>query len=1349
MNVGGIGSKVNKRHTVFDSVKKTWDISILTETKFKADQLKGLKQEWDGLSVHSVAPTTNARSGVSILFKRGLAFKPLSQGEDGEGRIAWAEIEISTKKLLIVGIYAPSEKDDHVFFEKLFSMLEGRNYDHLVISGDFNVGLDEKLDYMGYSNKAPRPKSRLTIKKHMRQHGICDIYRERNPKKVENTWQQKDKFQARPTKQARLDYFLVDNEMRSFVELAGAAEPFNPDYDHRAILLKVDFCKVKRGAGYWKMNNALLNEVEYVDLVQNTIIRVMHDYQSVKPGEDILSKAQIKALSPEARERLEMTLNPHQFLEFLMFTIKGETRKYGATRKKNLVSRVEQLEAELLKLKTTIDEANMHTVRTGHNYSPEEEAKIVEALAQANSKRKEKEKLQSHINQGAYIRTGQHWKCESEAGSRLFFQQEKWRGDQRYIGILEVDAGKGDGSTKLIESQPEIEDEIHRFYKELYKKRPTDSSEEDLKNVMGEGYEEFENILGKKLPSTVQEQLQMPISRKEVMQALQKGQHGKAPGITGFTREFYKKFSGELIGPIMKYIEFTEEIGQLSEQQRQGVITLLPKGTKCKKSLKNWRPITLLTTLYKIISGTISERVKKVLPHIIDEDQKGFVDGRYMGEVTRTLYDTIHDAWSHDKKGVLLSIDFEKAFDSLSHDFIEKVMEVAGFGSMLKRWVKVLLKDFSSRVNHVGNLLREINLGRGARQGDPIASLLFVLCIEILLIAIRSNPKIEPYQYFKGMHTENITSKTEAFADDVTLTLPYKESSIREAVATIERFSKISGLKINTSKTQVMAIGRQVNKTARLAPDLGLNWVDEITILGIKLYPNPAKMVSNFDDKVDDIKQLLNRWTFRNLTVYARIQIVKSLGLSKLTHVVQVVPNPPASTIKDLQRKINQFVWEGGMQKKHVVNEGRSQQPHIKGGLAVPNVNDFWTSLKCTWIHRLAQAPDTAKWKRLALRDLQGALNKQSFNCTNMVEMSPELIAESSKKLTNKFWGPIWEKLPLLNNAYNQKNKETHFLAERLLWGTSSFKDGAGETLNPKYFEPEVVKTFKTVGDCIIEGKAVTGEKVASLSEKGQGQFIDILSAITRYLIKTKQTWNDISKSVQGPHHHGWSRMLSGMKKSKDICRLVQFDKHEQGPRNENEARWSETTDIQTMTETRWDGVYRNLAKMKCNLRIRYQEWRIAWGRQELNRDKVHYQGCDSRSAKCSYCNIEMETEYHLYTSCDITEVFWRNARDWTYLNWGVLPPLTLKCTRLFGMEKESPDDLLNIFYRNVRYAIFRGRETRHQPSFQLLEGLMLDDLKRKYEGDRLLKHSENANEKLAISWYQKQLAGEPIAAVC
>ena len=1355
MNVGGIGSKEDKRHTVFNSVKNTWDITILTETKFKADQIKKLDKEWDGKGVHSVTPSLTARAGVSILFKRGLAFEFHQGGSDGQGRIVWAEISMNSKKFLVVGVYAPSDKDDPLFFEKLFGTLEGRNYDHVVISGDFNVGLDEKLDYMGYTGKAPRPKSRETIKKFLKQYGMSDIYRDRNPSSVQNTWQKRDKTQANEVKQARLDYFLIDNELGSFVELAGPAEPFNKQFDHRAVLLKVDLSKVQRGPGYWKMNNALLDDLEYVDLVHNTIIKVIHTYQSVRPGEKPLSKAQIEGLPPEERGYIKMTLNPHQFLEFLLFSIKGVTRKYGAKRKQSLVSRVEQLEADLHELTGIIDAANKATVRERCNYKPEEEQAVVEAIIQAGAKQKEKERLQDHINHGAYVRTGQHWKCESEAGSKLFFQQERWRGDQRYIGVLEVDAGKEDGSIKLIESQPEIEKEVHRFYKDLYKERPTKSSKEDIKKYMGEGYESFENILGKKLPSKDQEKLEEPISQSEVMQALMKGQHGKAPGITGFSREFYKTFASALIGPIMAYIKFTEESGQISDQHRQGVITLLPKGKKCKRDLRNWRPITLLTTLYKIISGTIAERVKGILPHIIGEDQKGFVDGRYMGEVTRTLYDTIHDAWTYDKKGVLLSIDFEKAFDSLSHDFIKAVMEIAGFGSMLKRWIKILLNKFSSRVNHVGNLLTAIDLGRGARQGDPIASLLFVLCIEILLIAIRTNPKVEPYTYFKRLtDKETITSKAEAFADDVTLTLPYKESSLREAVATIDKFGDISGLTINQGKTQVMLIGKNLKNSATLAPDLGLNWVNEIKILGVKLYANPEQMLSNFDDKVDDIKQLLNRWTFRNLTVYARIQIVKSLGLSKMTHLIQIVPNPPPTMINDLQRQINKFVWEGGKQKKHVVNEGRAQQPPAKGGLGVPNVKDFWNGLKCTWIHRLLQAPETAKWKKLALRDLRGALRKPTLDASNIMLESPQKISRASMILSNKFWAPIWQMLPTLNDAYNKKNNESHYLHERLIWGTSSFLNKAGVALDPKNYEPEVVATFRTVGEVVDTGLETGRSQEArarladKLSVKSLGQFLELFTSINEYLMRSSKTFSDVTRHSQGPYHLGWSRLSSEISKSREACRLIQHEKHYNGERNENEEKWRAVNGIQTMTSLRWDKVYKNLSLMRCNLRIRYQEWRIAWGRQELNRDRSHYSAFTNQVTTCSYCNSGTETEFHLYVSCRRLELFWMEARIWTYRNLGVKAPINLKCHRLFGMESEKPDTIHNMFYRNVRYTIFIGRDSRHHPNIDYFEGLMLEDLRRKYAGTKISKYSDNAEEQLAISWYKQQLSENSLTAV-
>ena len=134
-----------------------------------------------------------------------------------------------------------------------------------------------------------------------------------------------------------------------------------------------------------------------------------------------------------------------------------------------------------------------------------------------------------------------------------------------------------------------------------------------------------------------------------------------------------------------------------------------------------------------------------------------------------------------------------------------------------------------------------------------------------------------------------------------------------------------------------------------------------------------------------------------------------------------------------------------------------------------------------------------------------------------------------------------------------------------------------------------------------------------------------------------------------------WSRILTGLKKSRDVYNLIQRDKQGVTTRNENEAQWKAEMSIPTMTEARWDNVYRNLSLLKCNLRVKYQEWRIAWKRQELNRDKRHYPGCTSQSTKCSYCNIELETETHIFTQCTRLEPFWREARDWTFLTWGVL----------------------------------------------------------------------------------------------
>ena len=105
--------------------------------------------------------------------------------------------------------------------------------------------------------------------------------------------------------------------------------------------------------------------------------------------------------------------------------------------------------------------------------------------------------------------------------------------------------------------------------------------------------------------------------------------------------------------------------GELSCTQREGIITCIPKGDKRRDLIKNWRPISLLNVVYKIGSAAIANRIKTMLPELINEDQTGFMSGRYIGDNLRLIYDMIAYLKEKNLPGLLLNIDFEKAFDSV------------------------------------------------------------------------------------------------------------------------------------------------------------------------------------------------------------------------------------------------------------------------------------------------------------------------------------------------------------------------------------------------------------------------------------------------------------------------------------------------------------------------------------------------------------------------------------------------------------------------------------------------------------------------------------------------------------
>ena len=150
------------------------------------------------------------------------------------------------------------------------------------------------------------------------------------------------------------------------------------------------------------------------------------------------------------------------------------------------------------------------------------------------------------------------------------------------------------------------------FYRNLYE------SKDDKLNL-----EEFDqHLLRSDFPNLTEVKLwalEGCLSDRELLAALKKFPHNKSPGSDGFTAEFWKFFFNDVGMFRLRSLNYACENEEFSITQRLGTITLLPKGDKPKQFLKNWRPITLLNITYKLALACIAERIKNILPDLINE----------------------------------------------------------------------------------------------------------------------------------------------------------------------------------------------------------------------------------------------------------------------------------------------------------------------------------------------------------------------------------------------------------------------------------------------------------------------------------------------------------------------------------------------------------------------------------------------------------------------------------------------------------------------------------------------------------------------------------------------------------
>ena len=144
------------------------------------------------------------------------------------------------------------------------------------------------------------------------------------------------------------------------------------------------------------------------------------------------------------------------------------------------------------------------------------------------------------------------------------------------------------------------------------------------------------------------------------------------------------------------------EKGEMSSSQKQAIITLIEKKGKDRSFLENWRPISLVNVDTKIMTKAIASRIKNVLPDIIHPNQTGYVKDRFIGETIRSIYDVMDLTGKENIPGLMLFIDFQKAFDSVEWDFLFKCLEAFNFGPDFLHCVKVFYKNIHSCILNNG-----------------------------------------------------------------------------------------------------------------------------------------------------------------------------------------------------------------------------------------------------------------------------------------------------------------------------------------------------------------------------------------------------------------------------------------------------------------------------------------------------------------------------------------------------------------------------------------------------------------------------------------------------------------------
>ena len=1160
LNCRGLGNR-SKRLDIFSRLKdERADIILLQDTHWDSSVTCLVREEWN-FTFLSTEFSTRSR-GTAILFNNSFEFTIGQKHLDDQGNFCITEVHLPDKLSIVIGsIYAPNQ-DTPEFITELGTILKQYDNPNIILGGDWNSTRNYNLDNFNYLTQN-HPRTTRAITDMCNEFSLEDGWRVNNLQKRRYTW-----LQGITNKQARLDFFLCSDALLSI----STKFKISPKYrsDHAPISFCLQTSPETRGRGTWKMNNDLLKDSDFVILIKKSINDIKRTY--------ILPPFNPETLDATNRN-LNLSIPPTLFWETLLVTLRGTIISYSSKKKRQKDKDRKALEKRISQL----DEK----VISGLALVPD-----LELLLELNNTLVA---LRREEQNGSFIRSRAEWTEYGEKPSKFFLNLETKNRVNKNISEIKLD------ENHTLTKQDDILNALHDFYRDLYRKQPktpTNIPDPILNPVL--------------LTPEEKAQLELPISKHELDQALTSMKNNKSPGMDGYSPEFFKKFWDQLGWFFLESINESFANGHLTESQTQGIITCIPKSGKARNLLQNWRPISLLNTSYKLISLCITNRLRKVLNRIISPEQKGFLEGRTISDCTRIMFDIIHSCQTKNIDGLILLVDFQKAFDSLSWDFINETLTTLNFGNNFIKWINIFQKNSNSRVLLNGHLTNPFPLERGCRQGDPISPYLFILCSEFLTLAFKQSNDIEGITIHQKEH------RLSQYADDTSAFLKASEQNLRNSLKILEWFFIKSGLKINMHKTKVIRIGPIRETDRRFCRENNLDWVTQFTALGIDYDVLDLHNITelNISTKINSMKRLMQYWSGRNISPIGRITIFKSLILSKIIHVLQSLPSPSTKHLNEIEKMATNFVWRN---KRHQVNKKVLCQKFRHGGLDMINLKSFDYSLKIAWITKLQTVPE---WLEFATHE----------NIDRLIWTDITYHAKLLLKVKNPFWSSV---IQAYTNWYaTAKTVLTISSSFTPIWGNPDIKIPFNNVLfkNNILFLQDL---FDNLGNPLT--------KIQMENQIGEPMMLTTYFALWKGI---PSVLKDQLKNVPRDPNLQEPPIVNYLKKCKKGTSLIRHIWETKNVENISigQRKWSDELTLNDVED--WEFIFTIAKQCHLNANITFFHFQVIQ-RTIMTNKKMHQFNLRDNDL-CDECQVS-EDITHLLFDCPVALYIWETLHNWLF----------------------------------------------------------------------------------------------------